>query len=147
MAPLFLLSRLTNRGNLRSAGISRFIAKPLQLTGSHHSRRGHPTPSFHIGHGTRVLPLRLIPQGLLDRRSPGYLHVVAQLDAVLDPGVSASHSSLPCSPHGLRPIRKDRHPPKIQDFSELCVRFRASPFTSLRSLFFLSTFAVSHYTS
>jgi len=48
----------------------------------------------------------------LDRRSPGYLPVVAQLDAVLDPGVSVSHSSVTCSPHGLRPSQKDRHGPK-----------------------------------
>ena len=35
------------------------------------------------------------------------------LDAVLDPGVSAVHSSLACPPHGLRPVRWDRHGPKI----------------------------------
>ena len=103
----------THRGNLRSAGISRFIARPLRLSGSHHLRRGHPTTSFYIGRGTRVLPLRLIPQELLDRRSPGYLPVVMHLDAVLDPGVSASHSSLTRSPHGLRPYGEDRHNPKL----------------------------------
>ncbi len=103
----------THRGNLRSAGISRFIARPLRLSGSHHLRRGHPTTSFYIGCGTRVLPLRLIPQELLDRRSPGYLPVVVQLDAVLDPGGPASRSSLPRSPHGLRPNGEDRHIPKI----------------------------------
>jgi hypothetical protein len=61
----------THRGNLRSAGISRFIARPLRHSGSHHLRRGHPTTSFYIGRGTRVLPLQMIPQELLDRRSPG----------------------------------------------------------------------------
>jgi hypothetical protein len=74
---------------------------------------GHPTPSFYIGRGTRVLPLRLIPQELLVRRSPGYLPAVARLDAVLDPGVPASRSSLTRSPHGLRPDGEDRHNPKI----------------------------------
>jgi hypothetical protein len=103
----------THRGNLRSAGISRFVARPLRLSGSHHLRRGHPTTSFYIGCGTRVLPLRMIPQGHLDRRSPGYLPVVVWLDAVLDPGVSTLHSSLTCPPHGLRPVRWDRHCPKI----------------------------------
>ena len=103
IVPVFLLSRSMHRGDLRSAGISRFIARPLQLSGPHHSRRGHSRPSFYIGPGTRVLPLRLIPQELLDRRSPGYLPVVVQLDAVSDPGGSASCSSLPHSPHGLRP--------------------------------------------
>ena len=109
---VFPPSRTTNRGDLRSAGVSRLIARPLQLSGPHHSRRGHPTPSFHIARGTRVLPLRSIPQELLDRRSPGYLPAVVQLDAVLDPGVSASHSSLTRSPHGLRPTGEDRPVPK-----------------------------------
>jgi hypothetical protein len=113
MAPVFPLLRTTNRGDLRSAGISRLIARPLRLSGPHHSRRGHPSSSFYIARGTRVLPLRSIPQELLDRRSPGYLPAVVQLDAVLDPGASASHSSLTRSPHGLRPIGEDRHIPKI----------------------------------
>ncbi len=59
---MFLISQLTRRGGLRSAGISRLFAMPLRLTGPHHSRRGHPVSSFYFGHGTRVLPLRLIPQ-------------------------------------------------------------------------------------
>jgi len=58
--------------------------------------------------------LRLIPQELLDRRSPGYLPAVAWLDAVLDPGVSALRSSLARSPPGLLLFEGDRHFPKIQ---------------------------------
>ena len=111
---VFLLSRLTHRGDLRSAGISRLFATPLRLTGPHHSRRGHLLPSFYIGQDTRVLPLRLIPQELLVRRLPGYLPAVVQLDAVFDPGVSALCSSLSHSPHGLRLFREDRHVPNIQ---------------------------------
>ena len=42
ISSLFLLTRPINRENLRSAGISRFVARPLQYSGSHHSRRGHP---------------------------------------------------------------------------------------------------------
>jgi hypothetical protein len=103
IALMFLLPQSTNRGDLRSAGVSRFLARPLRYTGPHHSRRGRPSPSVYIGLGTRVLPLRVIPQGHLARRSPGYLLVVVRLDAVLDPGVSASHSSLSRSPLGLRP--------------------------------------------
>ena len=90
---MFLLSRLTCRGGLRSAVITRLFAMPLRLTGPHHSRRGLPLPSFYFGQSTRVLPLRLIPQELFVRRSPGYLSVVVELDAVFDPGVSAPHSS------------------------------------------------------
>jgi len=107
------LTWATSCGDLRLAGISRFSATPLRLTGPHHSRRGLPIASFYIGFGTRVLPLRMIPQELLDRRSPGYLPVVVQLDAVLDPGGSVSRSSIPRSPHGLRPMRQDRQSPKI----------------------------------
>ena len=83
---LFPLSRPINRGNLRSAVVSRFIARPLRYTGSHHWRRGLSPFSFHIDRGTRVLPLRSIPQELLVRRLPGYFPVVVRLDAVLDPG-------------------------------------------------------------
>ena len=111
---MFLLSRLTHRGNLRSAGVSRFLAMPLRLTGPHHSRRGRPLPSFYIGQDTRVLPLRLSPQGLLARRSPGYLPAVVWLDAVFDPGGAALCSSLSHLPLGLRPVTKDRHTPNIR---------------------------------
>ena len=111
---VFLLSRLTHRGDLRSAGISRLFATPLRLTGPHHSRRGPLLPSFYIGQDTRVLPLRLIPQELLVRRLPGYLPAVVQLDAVFDPGVSALCSSLSHSPHGLRLFREVRLVPTIQ---------------------------------
>ena len=110
---VFLLSRSTTRGDLRSAGISRLFAMPLRLTGPHHSRRGHPSPSFYIGRGTRVLPLRMIPQELLVRRSPGYLPAVVQLDAVLDPGGAASRSSLSRPPLGLRLNGEDRPAPNL----------------------------------
>ncbi len=43
---MFPLSRSLHRGNLRSARIRRFIARPLRLSGSHHSRRGHPHDLF-----------------------------------------------------------------------------------------------------
>jgi len=82
----------------------------------------------------------MIPQELLARRSPGYLPAVVRLDAVLDPGVAATDSSLPSAPHGLRPTWGDRPVSQNTDFSELCVRFRATPFTSLHSLLFLSSF-------
>lgn len=144
---VFLLSRSMHRGDLRSAGISRFIAKLLQLSGPHHSRRGHPLSSFYIGQGTRVLPLRLIPQELLDRRSPGYLPAVVQLDAVLDPGVSASHSSFTHSPHGLRPTGEDRHAPKIYG-SRGCVSDSGlHPSPRCTRLFVLAVSTAEHYTT
>jgi len=105
--------RSANRGDLRSVGINHFLATPLRLTGPHHSRRGHPSPSFYIGRGTRVLPLRLIPQELLVRRSPGYLPAVVSRLAgtVLDPGGAASRLSLSRPPLGLRLIGQDRPTP------------------------------------
>ena len=43
---MFLLSRSTFREDLRSAVVSRFIARPLRLSGPHHSRRGRPDSLF-----------------------------------------------------------------------------------------------------
>ena len=93
-------------------------------------------PLFTLG---KILGyLQMIPQELLVRRSPGYLPAVGQLDAVFDPGGLAPCSSVSHSPRGLRHIGKDRHAPKLKLFSGLCVRFRATPFTSLLSFIFLS---------
>lgn len=112
---MFPLSRLNHRGDLHSTWIRRFIARPLQLSGLHHLRRGHPTPSFNIDRGTRVLPLRFSPRAL-DRRSPGYLPAMVPLDAVFDSGVVALHLSLSRSSLGLRPSGRDRPIPKIKQF-------------------------------
>ena len=57
--PIDPASRSTDRGDLHSLGVSRFITRPLQLSGPHYWRRGHPTTSFYMGRSTRVLPLRL----------------------------------------------------------------------------------------
>ena len=46
IASMFLLSRSTFREDLRSAVVSRFIARPLRLSGPHHSRRGRPDSLF-----------------------------------------------------------------------------------------------------
>jgi hypothetical protein len=144
---VLLLLRPMNRGDLRSARVRRLIARPLQLSGPHHSRRGHLTHSFYIARDTRVLPLRLIPQELLDRRSPGYSPVVGQLDAVLDPGVSASHSSLTRSPHGLRPIGEDRHAPKILGSRGYVSDSGRHPSPRCSRLFVLAVSTAGHYTT
>ena len=136
-----------NRGDLRSAWVRRLFARPLQLSGPHHSRRGHPLPSFYIGQGTRVLPLRLIPQELLDRRSPGYLPAVVRLDAVLGPGVSASHSSFARSPHGLRPTGGDRHGPKINGSRGYVSDSGLHPSPRRTRLSSFPAFAFGHYTT
>ena len=136
-----------HRGDLRSAGISRLIDRPLQLSGPHHSRRGHPLLSFYIGQGTRVLPLQSIPQEHLDRRSPGYLPAVVQLDAVLDLGVSASHSSLSLSPHSLRPIGEDRHGPNILGSRGYVSDSGLHPSPRCTRLFVLAVSTAGHYTT
>ena len=91
---MLLLPRSTSRGDLRSAGITRFFARPSRFTGPHHSRRCHSLPSFYIGQSTRGFPWRSSPKGL-SRRSPGYFSVVVWLDAVLDPG--EAYTPLTCS--------------------------------------------------
>ena len=148
IVPVFLLSRLTHRGDLRSAGVGRLFATPLRLSGPHHSRRGHLLPSFYIGQDTRVLPLRSIPQGPLARRSPGYLPAVVQLDAVCDPGVSASCSSLLLhSPHGLRRFRADRHFPNIQRSRGYVSDSGLHPSPRCSRLSSFPACAFSHYTT
>ena len=47
-----------------------------------------PSHDFSIDRGTKLFPLRLIAKQFLDRWAFDYLSVVAQLDAVLDPGIS-----------------------------------------------------------
>jgi len=79
------------------------------------------SPSVYIGRGTRVLPLRLIPQELFARRSPGYLPVVVLLDAVLDPGVAAAYSSLPSAPLSPAPnMRGSAFFPKYRFLGAMC---------------------------
>jgi hypothetical protein len=90
---MFLLSRAIDRGDLRSAGISRFIAKPLQ------SYRSPSLASASFGRlllrwstilGYYPLDLGCFTKDLwvLFRCLPGYFIVVVMLDAVYDPGVS-----------------------------------------------------------
>ena len=73
-----------------------------------------PRPLFTLGKILGVFYAVLHPKSSGIRRSPGYLPAVARLDAVLDPGVSALHSSLSRSPLGLLLFEADRHSPKIQ---------------------------------
>ena len=106
-----------------------------------------PCPLFNIGRGTRVLPLRSIPQELLVRRSPGYLPAVVRLNAVLDPGASASHSSLSRSPHGLRPNGVDRHRPNIPGSRSYVSDSGLHPSLRHTRLSSLPARAFSHYTT
>ena len=123
-----------HRGDLRSAVITRFIARPLRLSGPHHLRRGHPAASFYIGRGTRVLAgvadsprapcsslawllaCRWAARCCLRPRGVGFALVFNALAAWPAPTLRGSARS------------------QNYLFSGLCVRFRATPFTSLLSL-------------
>ena len=148
LRPLWLLLSLLNLRSLKLSLLLLILLMLLNLRPLLISYSSRQEPSVTAG-GSLFFPLtpafavvlgylQMIPQGLLVRRSPGYLPAVGQLDAVFDPGGLALCSSVSHSPLGLRHIGKDRHAPKIWLFSGLCVRFRATPFTSLLSLIFLS---------
>jgi len=89
----------------------------------------------------------MIPQGLLVRRSPGYLPAVVQLDAVFDPGVSALCSSLSHSPPGLRLFREDRHVPTIQLSRGYVSDSGLHPSPRCSRLSFFPARAFGHYTT
>ncbi len=74
IASMFLPSRVPHRGDLRSAGVSRVIARPLRHTGPHHSRRGHPHALFSHWAGYSGYYEGQLPKSRV-RRSPGYLPV------------------------------------------------------------------------
>ena len=82
-------------------------------------------PPFTLGSILRYFHCGCFPKGFCFRRLPGCSSAVVQLDAVCDPGASASHSSLSRSPHGLLPARGYRHFPNLHCLSGLCLRFRA----------------------
>ena len=135
---VFLLSQSIYRGDLRSAGVTRFIARPLRHTGPHHSRRGHPWISFHIDPGTRVLPLRIFPQELFDSSLAWLFTCRCATRCCLRPrGVSfvLVYNVLTTWP---APDKRGSALSQNSKFSELCVRFRATPFTSLHLLLLLS---------
>ena len=132
---MFLLSRAINRGNLRSAGVSRFFARPLRYTGFHHLRRGHHLFSFYIELITRVLPLRVIPQELLARRVAWLLtcRYMARCCIILRGGdFVLVYIALVTWP---APKVRGSALSQNSNFSELRFRFRATLFTSPYSLF------------
>ena len=94
----------------RGLAISRVIARPLQHTGPHLWRRGHPAPSFHIGHGTRGTTRKDSPRA--GASLAWVLTCLRVARCCLGPRGPVSGSSITRVPHGLRPHGKDRHPPK-----------------------------------
>ncbi len=104
-----------------------------------------PSPSFDIGRGTRVV-VRSIAQ------EPGtslawLLACLCAARCCLGPrGVGFALVSIALTAWPA-PAWKGSARSQIQRFSGLCVRFRATPFTSLLSLFLLRAFAFSRYTT
>ena len=126
---MFPPSRAIDRGNLRSAGISRFIAIRCGCTGLHPSHRRLLAASFYIGDHTRLLSSR---SGMLSPRTFGVFS-----DARLVTPTSLSCSMLSATP-GCQsalvsnapsvlpaPIIKGSAQSQNSVFSGLWVRFRA----------------------
>ncbi len=135
---MFLLSRAINRGDLRSAGISRFIAKPL---------RSYWSPSLASASFGRLLlrwsailgyyPFdpRCFHQGPLGAfpMLAWLLHRRCHARCCLGPRGAGRYSSLTYLPFRLRSLGKDRHNPKIRVSRGYVSDSGHTPFTSLDS--------------
>ena len=117
---MFPLSRAIDRGDLRSAGISRFIAKPLQ------SYRSPSLASASFGRllsrwstilGYYPLDPGCFTKNLWDSPMLAWLlHCRCQARCCLRPRGAGNHSPITQFPFRLRPLSKDRHIPKIHLF-------------------------------
>ena len=144
---MFLLSQSINRGSLRSAGVSRFSAKPLRLhwppslapasSGLLLLRRSTILGYYPLDPGCFTKNLWAFP------RLAWLLHRRCQARCCLRPRgvgcvlVGSVRAAWP-APNG-RGSALSQNP----SFSGLRVRFRASPFTSLHLLLLLSVFFFS----
>jgi len=135
---MFLLSRAIDRGDLRSAGISRFIAKPL---------RSYRSPSLASASSGRLLPRRSTILGGCSRERGCFaknlwgdfpmlawlLHCRRQARCCLRPRGVGRHSSISRRPYCLRLLSGDRHHPKILISRGYGSDSGRTPFTSLDS--------------
>jgi len=117
---MFPLSRAINRKDLRSAGISRFTAKPLRLHGS----PSLASASFGrlLLRWSAILGYYPIDLGCFHQESLGAFPMLAwllqrrcQARCCLRPRGVGWHSSLTCLPFRLRLLSRDRHGPKIHN--------------------------------
>jgi len=146
IAPMFLLHGRPTVGTFAQRGLAAssldHCGTPVPITRD----AAIPYPLFTLGRVLGYYPRGCFPKSLA-RRSPGYLPAVARLDAVLDPGgggVTLVYIALAAWPASSE---KDSARSKIECFSGLCVRFRATPFTSPHSLLCLPPFGFSHFTT
>ena len=135
---MFLPSRAIDRGDLRSAGISRFIAKPL---------RSCRSPSLASASFGRLLPCRSTilggwshERGCLAKNLWGAFPMLAwllqcrcQARCCLRPRGAGRHSSVTRRPCCLRLLSKDRHYPKKLLSRGYGSDSEHTPFTSLDS--------------
>ena len=134
---MFLLPQSINRGNFRSAGISRFIAKPLRL---------YQFPSLASASFGRLLlrrstilgyyPLDLgcFTKNLWDFPMLAWLlHRRCQARCYLKPRGVGKHSSITRFPYCLHPVARDRHIPKIPPSRGYGADSGHTPLTSLDS--------------
>ncbi len=126
---MFLLPRVINRGNLRSAGISRFIAKPLR------SCRFPSLASASFGHlllrwltilGYYCSDRQCFTQNLWDLPMLAWLlRCRCPTRCCLRPRGAEYRSSVSLYPFRLRSHRQDQHAPKISSSRGCWGRFRA----------------------
>ena len=132
---MFLLPRVINRGNLRSAGISRFFAKPL---------RSYWFPSLASASFDRLLlcrpailgyycfDLQCFTKDLWDIPTLArLLRCRCPTRCCLRPRGVGYRLSLPLYPFRLRLHRQDRHSPKILSSRGCGSDSGHTPFTSL----------------
>jgi len=132
---MFLLLRVINRGNLRSAGISHFFAKPLRLC------RFPSLASAPFGHlllrwlailGYYCSDLQCFTKDLWDLPMLAWLlRCRCPTRCCLRPRGAGYHSSISLYPFRLRLHRQDRRSPKIQISRGYGADSGHTPFTSL----------------
>ncbi len=117
IVPMFLLSQSINRGGLRSAGVSRFIAKPLRL---HWPPSLAPAASgLLLLRWSTILGYYPLDPGCFTKnlwafpRLAWLLHRRCQARCCLRPRGAGQHSSISHFPYRLRLVARDRHNPKI----------------------------------
>ena len=133
---MFPLSRAINRGDLRSAGISRFIAKPLRL----HWPPSLASASFGrlLSRWSTILGYYPFDLGCFHQEPSGAFPTLAWLlrcrcptRCCLRPRGAEYRSSISPYPFRLRSHRKDRHAPKIPSSRGYGADSGHTPFTSL----------------
>ena len=128
--------RSTDRGDLRSVGITPLHRYPLRSTGPHHSQRGLLNTSSYIGAHTQVLALRF-PQGSIIARLVTHMPLSSSMLSETPGGQSTlvfSASPAWPAPHP----NSSAHTQKVINSRSYVSDSEHPLFTSLPTLIFLS---------